>query len=155
MRKLVVLNGAPDCRCYRGQLVVGEVNRRRSPPSWRRGGTRCYRENSSRWRRANGVFEPLLGFGRRPNARNNPCEKLFRRLAAQATTLLQGVEANYLAMEVCNDTGLGHQRTPVLHFDFAGPVRIEDAGQRNEVGVAASFIDLYDDVDVPAAFVHV
>lgn len=27
----VVFNGAPDCRCYRGELVVGEVNCRHGP----------------------------------------------------------------------------------------------------------------------------
>jgi hypothetical protein len=28
VRKFVVFDGAPDCRCYRGKLVVGEVNYR-------------------------------------------------------------------------------------------------------------------------------
>ena len=31
MGKPVVFDGAPDCRCYRGELVVGEVNCRHGP----------------------------------------------------------------------------------------------------------------------------
>ena len=31
MGESVVFNGAPDCRCYRGELVIGEVNCRHGP----------------------------------------------------------------------------------------------------------------------------
>ena len=40
MRKFVVFDGAPDCRCYRGKLVVGEVNYRHGP-GYRLADDRC------------------------------------------------------------------------------------------------------------------
>jgi hypothetical protein len=58
------------------------------------------------------------------------------------TNLLQDAETHLLAMDVCSNAGLGDQRAPVLHFDFAGPVP-ENGAQRNEIGVAATFIGLY------------
>jgi hypothetical protein len=116
-------------------------------------GLDAHPENSSRTSsgRANGVFEPVLGMRRRTNASNDPCEKLFWRRAAEATNLLQGGEGNFLAMDVCNNTWLGHQRTSVFHIDFTGAVPIENGAQRNKIGVAATFIDPYDYLDVPAA----